>query len=134
MNLVLNHHWFKNNEFETDKRFREETQKKLTKEKNKKLLCKYCENHITNTDDAIFVEGHHSHTFTNPAGYIYTINCYQVAPGCSISGERTNEFSWFKGYDWQIALCGSCREQLGWLFTNERRFFALISDRLIPEF
>ncbi|MBL1142574.1 MAG: hypothetical protein HND53_11125 [Proteobacteria bacterium] len=130
MQFVLNHYWFKKNEFETDKRFREERKEDLAKERSKKILCKYCKNHITNMDDAILVEDKHTHTFSNPAGYIYTINCYQSAPGCLVAGESTDEFSWFKGYDWQLAFCNSCHEHLGWLFTNGQQFYALISDRL----
>ena len=133
MQLVSNLYWFKKNEFETDKRFREEKQENVVKERNKKLLCKYCKNHITNADDAISIQGAHTHTFSNPAGYVYTINCYQSAPGCLVVSDKTNEFSWFINYDWQIAFCNSCREQLGWLFSNETEFYALIADRLLQD-
>ncbi len=132
MQLGLNYYWFKKNEFETDKLLRHEKQEYAVEE-NKKLICKFCKNHITNADDAISVEAAHTHTFSNPAGYVYTINCYQTAPGCLVESERTNEFSWFKNYDWQIAFCNSCREQLGWLFSNETDFYALIADRLMHD-
>jgi hypothetical protein len=132
-NPGLNHYCFKKNEFETDKLLRHEKQQESASEKNKKLLCRFCKNHITNSDEAISIEGAYTHTFSNPAGYVYTINCYQTAPGCLVAGERTNEFTWFKNYDWQIAFCNSCQEQSGWLFSNENAFYALIADRLLQD-
>ena len=102
----------------------------LKTEQNKKLYCKYCKQHITDVDQAISIQGAHSHTFTNPAGFVYTINCYQTAMGCVAFGERTDEYTWFSGYEWQLALCQSCQTQLGWLFTSMEQFYALIDDRL----
>lgn len=131
MQLVLNHYWFKKSEFELNKLLRHEKQEEVGEEENKKLLCKFCKNHIANVNDAISIEGDHTHTFSNPAGYVYTINCYQAAYGCLVASERTNEYSWFKNYYWQIVFCNSCREQLGWLFSNETEFYALIADRLL---
>ena len=103
----------------------------LEKKENKKLYCKYCKQHITDTDQAISIQGAHTHTFTNPAGFVYTINCYQSATGCVVFAERTDEYSWFAGFKWQLALCNSCQEQLGWLFSNTEQFYALIDNRLV---
>jgi yippee zinc-binding/DNA-binding/Mis18 protein involved in centromere assembly len=133
MQLVLHSVWFKKNEFNTEQFLQNEKQEDVVKEENKKLLCKQCKNHITNVDDAISIEGAYTHTFSNPAGYIYTINCYQTAPGCLVTGKSTSEFTWFKGYEWQLAFCNSCQEQLGWFFINEQQFYALIADRITRE-
>jgi len=100
-------------------------------EQNKNLFCKFCKSSITDLDAVIFVNGAQSHTFSNPAGYIYTIQCFNTAPGCDIVGVSSDEHTWFNGYVWQIAVCNSCREQLGWLFSEHDQFYGLISDRLV---
>lgn len=130
MQLVWDQYWFKKTEFQPDKLPGQDHELDYLAEENKKLFCSSCKNHITNVDEAISMNGAHTHTFTNPAGYTYNINCYQTALGCSILGESTNEYTWFSGYEWQIAMCNSCREQLGWLFSKEQQFYALITDRL----
>lgn len=131
MYVTENQLWFKKSGFQPG--FLTETVDidELENKENKKLYCRYCKQHITDIDQALSIQGAHTHTFTNPAGFIYTINCYQSAQGCVVFGERTDEFSWFAGFKWQLALCNSCQEQLGWLFSNSKQFYALIGDRLV---
>lgn len=130
MQLIFDQYWFKKNEIETETSLQNENQQETVAEENKKLLCRYCKNHITNDDEAISINGEQSHTFSNPANYVYTINCYRTAPGCVVVGDSTSEFTWFNNYHWQLAFCNACREQLGWLFSNDQQFYALIADRL----
>lgn len=133
MQLVSEQYWFKKGAFETDEISQNENQQETVTEENKKLLCSYCKNYITNADESISIEGAQTHTFSNPVGYVYTINCYRTAPGCMVAGDSTSEFTWFSDYAWQLAFCNACREQLGWLFSNEQQFYALIVDRLIQD-
>jgi hypothetical protein len=130
MQLVFGQYWFKKSELETDESTQSKNKHIMQEEKNKKLFCIYCKNHITYINEAIPIEGAHTHTCSNPAGYVYTISCYRTAPGCLVVGNSTNEFSWFKNYDWQLVTCKACHEHLGWLFSNEQQFYALIADRL----
>ena len=48
-------------------------------------------------------------------------------------GPETDEFTWFKGYRWRIAVCGRCQVHLGWRFrsANRAEFHALILDKLL---
>jgi hypothetical protein len=131
MQLVWDQYCFKKTEFQSEEIPNQDPDGLA--EENKKLLCNFCKNHITDIGEAISINGAQSHTFKNPAGFIYTVSCYRTAPGCSIQGEPTNEFSWFSGYVWQVATCRSCKEQLGWLFSNEQQFYALITDRLTQQ-
>jgi hypothetical protein len=133
MQTDFNHYYFKSNKFKPEKVLANEKKDQVEPDSNKKLFCNFCKNLITNEDEAISVEDSHTHTFSNPAGYIYTISCYQTAPGCAVVGEKTTDYSWFTGYAWQLALCHSCHEQLGWQFSNGQQFYALISDRLTQE-
>jgi len=131
--LVWDHYCFKKSDLQTEEPPGHETESDETAEENKKLYCNFCKSYIADLNAAIAINGEHTHTFSNPAGYTYTINCYQSAPGCLTLGESTDEHTWFNGYQWQIAVCHSCNEQLGWLFSNEQQFYALIADRLSLE-
>ncbi len=130
MELVCDQYYFKNTDIQTERLSSQETKNDETAEENKKLYCNFCKNYITDLNAAISINGGHTHVFSNPAGYTYTINCFQSALGCLTIGDSTDEHTWFNGYAWQIAVCRSCKEQLGWLFSNDQQFFALIADRL----
>jgi hypothetical protein len=128
--LVWDQYCFKKTDKQTERLPSQENGNAESAEENKKLYCNFCKNYITDINAAISINGEHTHTFSNPAGYTYTINCFQSAPGCLTNGDSTHEHTWFNGYEWQIAGCHSCKEQLGWLFSNDQQFYALIADRL----
>jgi len=98
----------------------------------KKLLCYRCHSIITSESEQVWLNGASVHYRTNLAGIGYRFFSFHTAPGCSISGMPTDEYTWFAGYQWQIASCRQCREHLGWVFTGTDRFFGLISDKLVP--
>ena len=99
----------------------------------KKLLCRSCLLVITERDEAIEFQGSHEHTFANPHGVVYRIGCFRSAVGCGYAGHPSDEFTWFPGFKWRIALCALCLTHLGWLFTKDTEggFHGLIVDRLI---
>ena len=130
MYILKNPYWFKRNDGQTQSLPETVNKDELENKKNKKLYCRHCKLHITDIDQTISINGAYTHTFKNPAGYVYTINCYQTANGCIVIGEPTDEHTWFPGYQWQIVLCQSCQLQLGWLFSNSESFYALIEERL----
>lgn len=96
----------------------------------KSLRCKACGHIITSHDEKISVNDSHQHTCRNPAGYVFTFGCFRDAPGCRVIGPASSEHTWFPGYRWQLAVCASCSEHLGWLFSNHDRFYALIAGKL----
>lgn len=98
------------------------------------LLCRQCLGFITRPGERIVVNGTHHHTFANPHGIVFEIGCFQQAPGCAAAGPPTDEFSWFAGYNWRIAICANCLTHMGWLFTaagGGSRFYGLILDNLV---
>ncbi len=106
---------------------------KLGKEEEEKFYCAHCGHLITMGRWRIGMEGGHEHRFFNPAGMVFDISCFKEAPGAAATGEPTDEFTWFKGCSWQVALCRDCSTHLGWQFTGDGAppvFFGLISDRL----
>jgi len=97
------------------------------------ILCRQCLNMITGPDEGIWMNGNHRHTFANPLGVVYEIGCFNSAPGSRAVGPATDEFSWFSGYLWRVAICAQCLTHLGWFFLSSagHGFHGLIIDRLI---
>jgi len=101
-----------------------------TEEPSRRLVCHNCRYLITTDNRRIEVAGGHSHTCTNPHGIVYQVECFSAAPGCREIGAAYQEYSWFTGYRWQVAICGQCQEHMGWQFRGEHSFYGLIRDRL----
>lgn len=96
------------------------------------VYCRVCGRSVTSQDRRIAVQGAHSHAFFNPAGIVFEVVCYSVAPGCQRAGAATSNFTWFAGYVWRYALCRQCRHHLGWFFGSAgHSFFGLIPAHLI---
>jgi len=95
------------------------------------LLCRQCLQIITSTSEMIEVSGFHQHTFANPEGIIFEIGCFRKAIGCWYIGPATEEFTWFKGFQWKVAVCSRCLIHLGWLYYGNESFHGLILDRLV---
>jgi hypothetical protein len=103
-----------------------------TKERSERVLrCRACEAEVAREDDRIEMSGAHVHTFVNPHGHVFEIGCFARAHGCAPVGRASAFFSWFPGYAWRIAVCGSCRAHLGWAFGEEPGFYGLILARLV---
>jgi hypothetical protein len=97
------------------------------------ILCRRCGHLITRPSDRIIKDGSYRHTFANPSGIVFEIGCFSHAEGCGPSGEPTDEFTWFRGYRWRLALCRACFVHLGWQFNSlggSSGFWGLILNRL----
>ena len=99
------------------------------------ILCRQCLHVITSPTERITVEGSHRHTFANPHGIVFEIGCFASVAGCGYAGPFSDEFSWFKGFSWRVAVCIRCLTHLGWLFssTGYESFHGLILDRLVNQ-
>lgn len=90
------------------------------------IRCTVCDHLITLPDELLTFNDQFIHTFTNPAGIQYKLQCYRNAPGILVSGKPTEFFSWFPGFLWQYSYCQRCNNHLGWYFSNdEERFYGL---------
>lgn len=98
-----------------------------------KILCRACQQLITSPSERIEIAGSHEHTFANPAGIMYQIGCFKRAVGCGFVGPATPEWSWFKGFSWQVVVCSTCLTHLGWYYTSagQQDFYGLILSRLV---
>ena len=105
----------------------------LQNDKGGKLFCRICNALITYNNQRIEVDSSHSHLRTNPGGHEYHIECFKSAQGCAAFGTATDEFTWFRGYKWQIVVCRGCGEHLGWYFRAGNSFYGLIASRLIQD-
>ena len=106
-------------------------QEQTSQHARKPLVCAACANSITRHELRIDAAGAHQHTFTNPAGFTYTIGCFSEAPGCVQSGVYTAEWSWFMDHEWRYTHCRECQTHLGWHFRGADQFFGLILDLLV---
>ncbi len=97
------------------------------------IRCRSCLRVVTHDSERVEIQGAHLHTFANPSGVVFEIGCFGAATGCAHAGPTTNEFSWFRGYRWKIAVCGGCLNHLGWRFSSGggHVFHGLILNRLI---
>lgn len=111
---------------------RAQTASKPKEKPEETLICRECRQVITRPADRINIEGSFRHTFSNPHGIVYEIGCFQSIIGCGLVGPPSNEFTWFKGYNWRILICVGCHIHMGWSFSNgPDGFYGLILDRLI---
>lgn len=94
------------------------------------LCCARCAHRITSESLRVEVDGSSVHTRTNPAGYTFRFGCFSRADGAGVEGAPSRDFTWFSGFAWRFAYCASCGLHLGWYFTGEGSFFALVLDRL----
>ena len=98
------------------------------------LLCRACGHRITSLRAKVERMGSHEHTKVNPAGIVFRLGCFGVAPGAVSCGPATDEHTWFPGFVWQFTLCARCGFHLGWTFSGDTSsFFGLVLDRLQPE-
>ena len=93
-----------------------DTGREATNTDDDSLRCAACGHRITDRAYRSEMSGAHEHTFVNPAGFTFRIGCFVAAPGCKHVGDTSAAFSWFPGWAWQIAICGSCRAHVGWIF------------------
>ncbi len=114
----------------------EEKTEERAGEDDKHIRCGQCLYAIAREGDEISMGGAHKHAFANPHGIVFEIGCFRSAGGCKFAGGLTEEFTWFSGYAWRIAVCGKCLLHLGWLYVapGKDSFVGLIVDRLVyPE-
>jgi hypothetical protein len=97
-----------------------------------RLACHRCLATVTDGSQRIAMGGAHAHHFVNPHGIEFHVGCFADAPGCATFGEASTYWSWFPGFAWQVELCATCGEHLGWLFLSpDAAFHGLILDRLV---
>jgi hypothetical protein len=101
-------------------------------EKARRLHCSGCRAVITREDERTRIDGGHEFSFTNPHGYLFHIGCFRQVPGCESIGDGNFAHAWFPGYAWTVAVCGNCRQHVGWYFRSEHdEFYGLILKRLM---
>ena len=94
------------------------------------VVCGACGARITLSASAVGIQGAHQHEFTNPSAMTFVVRCFSTAPGCAPLGDRSKEWTWFPGFEWQIEVCRGCAAHLGWSFHGKRRFYGLIRDQI----
>jgi hypothetical protein len=98
-----------------------------------RIVCKACGALVTHGRSRMEVGGRHVHVFFNPHGLVFEVGCFSRAR-CGLVGARTNDFTWFPGHGWRIAMCNGCGSHLGWHFAGDSSgFYGLVLDSLREE-
>lgn len=101
-----------------------------------RLRCIQCRHVITRANARMEMHGQHRHVFFNPHGHVFELGCFSLAPGCGAVGPSSEEFSWFAGYAWQVAICARCGLHMGWLYRGvamSGAFWGLILPNLVED-
>ena len=110
-----------------------------TDEPDPRLRCIACEVEITSLSQLFGKDGEPpDRVFFNPAGLVMKLLTVRRATNLRLVGSPTDEFSWFPGWTWRIALCAGCGGQLGWLFEalgdgEPPSFWGLLRERLVQK-
>ena len=94
------------------------------------LYCAACGLLMTRGRWRVIRRDAHEHTVFNPAGRVFRVVCFKEAPGAASQGFPSDEFTWFPGYRWTIAVCRGCSIHVGWRYDGDDVFFGLIKPRL----
>ena len=97
----------------------------------RRYCCAVCAAYVTDDRYITSMNQQHCHTRSNPDNQSFSFGCFSTAPGARADGPATDEHSWFAGYRWRFVHCRNCGVQLGWQFTGERDFYALILEQLV---
>ena len=98
--------------------------------RDKVLTCADCGHPVTTVSEKIEVRGRHDHAFRYYDDVVQ-LGCFRNAQGCVGVQRISNGYSWFRGYAWQIQVCGNCHTQLGWKYISEEdSFYGLIFKML----
>jgi len=98
-----------------------------------RLVCASCGHLVTMVSERIDFHGRHNHDFPY-YGHIVRLGCYRNAPVCVGVEGISNGYSWFRGYSWQIQVCGTCYTQLGWKYmSQDDSFYGLVFKMLREE-
>lgn len=96
--------------------------------------CVRCGAFVTRGRFGIRMNGEHEHVVFNPAGILFRVMCFSDAPGAVAVGNASDQFTWFKGFTWRIALCKGCGVHMGWMYEGTGApavFFGLIRPMLV---
>jgi len=98
------------------------------------LRCVTCRHRITENAARMELAGSHRHVFFNPHGHVFELGLFSSADGCAVIGPLSEEFTWFPGYAWQVAVCARCGLHMGWLFrglSGQGAFWGLLLPHLV---
>lgn len=97
-----------------------------------RMVCAHCGEDITRSSFRIAVKGSHRHAVGTEHGIDQEIGCFSLAPGCLSIGHFALDFGHQEEGFWQMAVCATCGNHLGWHHQTDGDFgfYGLILDHL----
>ena len=104
---------------------------------SKAFQCSACGSLISSSDRLLAFNGSNRHLFVNPAGVECDFHTFYSCPGAVALGGATEEHTWFPGYAWHMAFCGTCYQHIGWFYEGisglerPREFWGVLLVRIM---
>lgn len=97
-----------------------------------RFVCAQCGADVTRSSQRIAIGGSHRHVVPNGYGLDQEIGLFSLAPGCAVIGHFALDFSKSSDGQWQMGLCATCGNHLGWHHQGADGigFYGLILDHL----
>lgn len=97
-----------------------------------RMVCAHCGEDITRSSLRIAVNGSHRHAVPTEHGIDQEIGCFSLAPGILSVGHFALDFGQQEEGYWQMAVCSTCGNHLGWHHQTDGDFgfYGLILDHL----
>lgn len=97
-----------------------------------RFVCAQCGADVTRSSQRIAIGGSHRHLVPSASGLDQEIGMFALAPGCTVLGQFALDFSRPTEGQWQMGLCSTCGNHLGWhhQLPDGTGFFGLILDHL----
>lgn len=87
------------------------------------MLCAACKSTLCDERAATERFGSHHHDRVNPAGFTFTLQLFEHAPGTRAVGDESGEFAWFPHHRWCVLACAICGQHVGWRFRRDAAAF-----------
>eukprot|EP00049_Salpingoeca_infusionum_P019585 m.362536 g.362536 ORF g.362536 m.362536 type:complete len:376 (+) comp20623_c0_seq1:137-1264(+) len=82
------------------------------------LSCSQCGTVLTQRCSTYQVDAELFETHVNPHGFVHQVIAASTCQNVLVASSPTLRDTWFSGYTWEILMCNSCFQHIGWKYQN----------------